>query len=70
MKARRNYYNGVQVSTCLDKAKSKSKRKYNKTDKLIARICEKCPYSDCKRGVCDYYKEQKKLILGGANGGN
>lgn len=70
MKIARNYAKGVQINHNLGTKKSKSKKKYNKKDKLIAEICEKCPYSTCKKGVCDYFKEQEKLILGGANGGN
>lgn len=65
MKVAINYRKGVKVSTCFDKKKSKSKKKYNRNDKLIAEICEKCPYSDCKSGICDYYKEQARLILNG-----
>lgn len=70
MKIARNYYKGVRINQNLGVKKSKSQKKYDKNEKLIARICEKCPYNDCKKGVCDYFIEQEKLILGGANGGN
>lgn len=24
----------------------------------VAKICNDCPYPDCKRGICDYFKNK------------
>lgn len=51
---------GVQVTTDLSPTKPK-----DKNQAVLARkqkrinICTECPHSDCKKGICKRYKEER-----------
>ncbi len=64
MRIARNYMEGVRLDQTFGLTKGKGVKQPSEKEILEARICRSCPYSDCKKGVCDHFRQEKKKIMG------
>lgn len=58
MRVARNYTRGIKGNRII--AVERKQKNSLKSDKYNVEICTTCPFVDCKKGICDYYRSLAK----------